>query len=52
MNQNKKPELTPDYKGQPWSVSLLKSLPSEEVRRLIRTYGANAVNAALRTVKP
>jgi hypothetical protein len=47
MNQ-KLATLPQTYDGKPWSVSLLKSLPSEEVRRLIRTYGAQAVNSALR----
>ena len=52
MTNQKIQPLPTTYQGTPWSVSLLKSLPSDEVRRLIRTYGANAVNAALRTVKP
>jgi hypothetical protein len=40
--------LPSTYQGKAWSVQLLKSLNSDEVRRLIRTYGAHAVNSALR----
>jgi hypothetical protein len=47
-NQKTLHPLPSTYRGEQWSVQLLKSLSSDEVRRLIRTYGAQAVNSALR----
>ncbi len=45
--QRKLKPLPPDYNGVPWSVQLLKSLPNDELRKVIRIYGASAVNAAM-----
>ncbi len=49
MTNQKTQPLPSAYQGKPWSVQLLKSLSSDEVRRLIRTYGANQINASLRS---
>jgi hypothetical protein len=51
MTNQKIQPLPTTYQGTPWSVLLLKSLPSDEVRRLIRTYGATQINLSLREVK-
>lgn len=51
MKNQKIQPLPSTYQGKSWTVQLLKSLSSEEVRRLIRTHGANAVNSALRANK-
>jgi len=50
-NQKTLQPLPSTYQGHEWSVQLLKSLSSDEVRRLIRTYGATQINSSLREVK-
>ncbi|VVB52996.1 Uncharacterised protein [uncultured archaeon] len=47
MNQPRFAPLPPDYKGQPWSVVTLRGLSSEEMRKILRLYGASQINAAL-----
>jgi hypothetical protein len=42
--------LPPDCGGKPWRVSTLRVLTSEEMRKLLRLYGAEQINAALRRV--
>ena len=49
MTNQKTQPLPSTYQGHEWSVQLLKSLSSDEVRRLVRTHGAAAINAALRS---
>lgn len=49
MTNQKIQALPSTYEGKPWTVQLLKSLSSDEVRRLIRAYGANQINASLRS---
>jgi hypothetical protein len=43
--------LPPTYNGKLWSVATLKQLSTEEMRRIIRTFGAAQINAALQRTK-
>lgn len=43
---NVKP-LPPGYQGRPWTNKLLHALSASELHRLIQTYGANQINAAV-----
>jgi hypothetical protein len=46
---NQKPfaKLPPTLSGKPWSVTTLKGLDPETMRKILRLYGASAINAAL-----
>ena len=45
--QNGVKPLPPAYQGRAWTNKLLHALSAAELHRLIQTYGANAINAAV-----
>lgn len=49
-NQQFQP-LPPTCGGKPWTVATLKALSAEDMRKILRTFGADQIDAALRRNK-